>query len=947
MDFESQYRNDVKNYIFKRFGKLHTCSVGAYGRLKLKAGLKDFGRAKGISFEAMNSISKDIDQELTYTWRDFVIYAINSKANQKSKDSSGLYDFMQKYPDIAHCIKYSLNQARSASIHASAVVIVPKQDKNGQDINIFEWMPIREVEVDGKKVYVAEWEGLYCDKAGFLKEDILALAQLDKFHMTKDLIKRNLGIEIVLEDLPMDDVDTFKLFKRGLNEDVFQFGSSGLKNYSIQVKPDTLEDLTAMNALYRPGPMKSNAHIDFGLIKHGKKKPEYDYGLRSVTEKTNGLWVFQEQIMQAVVVLGGFTLAQADDTRSHIKKFDKVAMKLGKDKFVAGAIERGCPELQAPKIWDKLVAFSAYGFNKCASGDTLIYRFTGNQHLPKEITIKQLFDLSTIPSTSIFDKFIKQGHLGLVRYYNHELDKVQYAKVKAVHYNGKREVFEVRLANGYKIKCTENHKLLTKSGYKQIKELKRGEILICCGEKIMDYDKSYKPTGLGRWQSKSRIIDGKFIEFRYAKDNALIRSKGNCENCSKPAFGRMEFHHKDGDNKNHDYDNVVYVCNSCHKYLDYELGLKNGNRDQGFYAIRSKIVYIKYLGIEEVYDLEMFEEPHNFIANGIVSHNSHSNSYSHMSYYCQYLKVKYPLEFWTTSLNFAKEDHVPKRISELKKLKQDLKIKPPSINKSTKIFDCDHETQTIYWSLSKIKGFGGEGATVDYILAERNLNGAFKDYNDFVKRFPNKITKANILVLIVCGAFDEIEHIEKEIDRFKLIKRHYERINKLNEPKTPVEKRKRVWEPEPIPETYTVLDSKKNYYWILLQRNLTGYGDVDYRSILLTHTLQPLGKKLSNLFVSGEQLEKSKDYEEVAVAGLVIYADVRTTKKKEKYIILNMISNNDLIFLLFWPDSYDKFKEILDDCKNKTYAMSGKVKMDDYRGQKVVFGNEDSKILEL
>lgn len=624
-------------------------------------------------------ITKEIDQELEYSWRDFVKYAINSKTKQKnSKDYTGLYEFMQKYPDISHCIKYSLNQARSASVHASAVIIVPKKNKKGEEINIFNWLPMREI--DG--ILVTEWEGLYCDKAGFLKEDILALKQLDKFQMIKKLIKRNQSIDIVLEEIPLEDTATFKLFKRGMNEDVFQFGSSGLKNYSIQVKPDTLEELTAMNALYRPGPMSSNAHTDFGLIKHGKKKPEYDYGLKEVTEKTFGLWVFQEQIMQAVVKLGGFSLADAENTRTHIKKFDKVEMRKGKERFIIGAIKKGCEETEAGKIWDKLVAFSAYGFNR-----------------------------------------------------------------------------------------------------------------------------------------------------------------------------------------------------------------------------------------------------------------SHSNMYAHMSYWCQFLKANHPLEFWTAALNFAKDDDVPKCISEMKKLKQGITLRPPSVNKSNKTFDCDPETQTIYWSLSKIKGFGGEGISVDMILKERETNGNFLNYDDFVKRFPKKITKANILNLIIVGAFDEIEGIKREIERFELVQRHYQRLNI---------KIKNVEKHEPILPVYLVPEASKNYYWILLQRQLTGYGDVDYRSILLTHTNKVLGKKLANLFVSGEQFEKCKDYTEAAVAGMIIYFNVRTTRKNEKYAVLNVVSNNDLLFIWAWPDAFNKFEDFLtEECKGKTVAISGKIKMDDYRGQQVLYLQDDTKILEL
>jgi DNA polymerase-3 subunit alpha len=253
------------------------------------------------------------------------------KFAQKEKD---LKEFIQNNPDIIHLIKFSLNQARSASIHASAVIIVPKKDSQGNDVNIFNWLPIRKMH----DRLVSEWEGKYTDRAGFLKEDILGLNQLDKFDMMCKLIKKNHDKDIILEEIELNDRNTYKLFHKGYTEDIFQFGSSGLKSYSSKTKPDTIEDLTAMSALYRPGPMSSNAHTDFAMIKHGKKKPEYDPFMKPITENTNGLIVYQEQVMQAVVI-GGLSLVEADMVRTTIKKFDKVALDKFKEQFIEGYVK--------------------------------------------------------------------------------------------------------------------------------------------------------------------------------------------------------------------------------------------------------------------------------------------------------------------------------------------------------------------------------------------------------------------------------------------------------------------------------------------------------------------------------------------------------------------------------------------------------------------------------
>lgn len=351
VDFPTKYRDDVKEYIKNKYGYAYTCSIGTYAGMKLKTCLKDFAKIKGLPFDLMNKLTKEIDNQIEYSWGDLIEYASKSKS---------LFKFVQENPEIIHLTKFALLQPKAASVHPSAVVIVPKEDLRGNKTNIFEWMPIKKI--DG--VLVSEWEGKYIDKSGFLKEDILGLSQLDKFKGILTLIKQNRKKNIDVNKIAFDDTDVFKYFKRGWCEDVFQFGTMGLMNYCRQVKPDHLEHLIAMTSLFRPGPMESNAHSDFADIKNGKKKPHYDFGLKEVTEATVGLYVYQEQIMKAVNVLGGLTLVQADQLRTYMKKKDKKAMAALGEQFLEGAMKKGCSKKEAEEIWSKLDKFSGYGFNK-------------------------------------------------------------------------------------------------------------------------------------------------------------------------------------------------------------------------------------------------------------------------------------------------------------------------------------------------------------------------------------------------------------------------------------------------------------------------------------------------------------------------------------------------------------------------------------------------------
>ena len=353
VDFEGADKDNVKRYIEEKYGKNHVCSIGSYTRMKLKTCIKDFSRVKGLDFGYVNRVTTSIpDTVHDAEFEDLFEYACKEPV---------IYKFIQENPDVVINTKHALNCAKAGSIHPSAVIIVPDKDEEGNEMDIFDWMPIKKI--DG--FLVSEWEGKYMERAGFLKEDILAISQLDKFRDIIRLIKAN-GKEVIdLRDIPLNEPEVFEYFQNGWNEDVFQFGTSGLKTYSVKVKPSHIEHLIAMNALFRPGPMESRAHEKFAEFKNNPKaKPTYDFGLREVTESTKGLYVYQEQIMKAVHVLGNLSLVEADEVRTVMKKFDAKKMKTFEDKFIQGAQDNGCPEQEAKDIWKKLNAFSSYGFNK-------------------------------------------------------------------------------------------------------------------------------------------------------------------------------------------------------------------------------------------------------------------------------------------------------------------------------------------------------------------------------------------------------------------------------------------------------------------------------------------------------------------------------------------------------------------------------------------------------
>jgi DNA-directed DNA polymerase III PolC len=818
VDFPTKYRDDVKEYIKNKYGYAYTCSIGTYAGMKLKTCLKDFAKIKGLPFDLMNKLTKEIDNQIEYSWGDLIEYASKSKS---------LFKFVQENPEIIHLTKFALLQPKAASVHPSAVVIVPKEDLRGNKTNIFEWMPIKKI--DG--VLVSEWEGKYIDKSGFLKEDILGLSQLDKFKGILTLIKQNRKKSIDVNKIAFDDTEVFKYFKRGWCEDVFQFGTMGLMNYCRQVKPDQLDHLISMTSLFRPGPMESNAHAEFADIKNGKKKPHYDFGLKEVTESTSGLYIFQEQIMKAVNVLGGLTLVQADQLRTYMKKKDKKAMAALGEQFLEGAMKKGCSKKEAEEIWSKLDKFSGYGFNKCIDGDEKIQILKGS-YIESNITIAEMYKIKnmTIQQAKESSKISLRNRYNRNGYgtcFSLTTDgKLQKNKIVDIRQVGKRYCYKITTECFRTINVTLNHKFPTPKGIKLVEELEIGDLLYC------------------------------------KKVGSLLANK-------------------------------------------------------------EKIINIERIGEKEVYDVEVSGEvSHTFVTSeGIVTSNSHAAAYSIMSYWSQWFKVNYPLEFWTTSLQESEETDIPFRLAEMKKTGVEIEIRPPDVNFSNSNFTCDPTENRIFFSLGKIKGLGD--VAVKNIIETREKGGEFFSLEEFLSRVPSKVNKTVVKCLIIAGAFDLLENIKAPRDRRNLLETYLKMKNDV------------------LPEKYQTNEAKtSNSFWVFEQKSLTGFGEVDYEG-LISDSIP--NKRLAKLYVTGLEFNNAKEGDEVAIAGKVI-AGAERQIKNGLLVTFNLDSNNTIIPVTLWPDAYERIGERLEDIRGKVICVNGRVKKDKFRGLKTLFSDDRTKL---
>lgn len=359
-DFSGERRDEVKRYMEQRYGIDNVCSIGTYGTFKTKAAIRDLSRFSNVSLQTVNYFAAMIE-ESNSSYEDIFKQAV---ANKRFKE------FVQESYDTINDLPLILGQPKTCSIHAAGVIITPDQ-RDSQPCTIFDWIPVKKM--DG--VLVSEWEGPQIETAGFLKEDILGIKQLDKFSEIFKLIKANGGQVPDLDNIQTDDPDVYELFCQGLNQDLFHFGSVGLTNYSQSVKPRNIEELIAMIAVYRPGAMEYGAHDDYVKIKMGKKEPQYDHPIvAEVTKPTLSLMIYQEQAMKICQVLAGFSPVEADDVRKYIGKKQMDKLKIVKDKFIKGAAKNDCSPDIAEKIWNKIEAFGGYAFNKSHSA---AYALTG------------------------------------------------------------------------------------------------------------------------------------------------------------------------------------------------------------------------------------------------------------------------------------------------------------------------------------------------------------------------------------------------------------------------------------------------------------------------------------------------------------------------------------------------------------------------------------------
>ncbi|MDD3044081.1 MAG: DNA polymerase III subunit alpha [Candidatus Delongbacteria bacterium] len=360
IDFQDDKRENVLDYVRNKYGESNVVQVVTYQTMGAKNSIRDIGRVMNVPLDDVNKICNLISGRPGTT----------IEASLKEREFKKFYEDNPQFKDLIEMANRIEGTIRGTGTHACAVII------SGSPVS--ETVPLQYPPRE-KETVITQYEGTQLDKIGLLKMDFLGIRNLTIIAQAVDFIKKYKSVEVDIENIPFNDKKTFRLYTKGLTNGVFQFESDGMKKYLKDLKPNRFEDLVAMNALYRPGPMQYIP--DFIDRKHGRKPIEYDHPLmEKYLKDTYGITVYQEQVMLLSRELAGFTRGESDNLRKAMGKKIRSMMDQLKEKFISGCASnknftdqfkptKECPDVGklSRKIWADWENFAEYAFNKSHS----------------------------------------------------------------------------------------------------------------------------------------------------------------------------------------------------------------------------------------------------------------------------------------------------------------------------------------------------------------------------------------------------------------------------------------------------------------------------------------------------------------------------------------------------------------------------------------------------
>jgi DNA polymerase III subunit alpha len=407
-DFDDEGRQKVIDYVVDKYGKNQVAQIITYGSMAAKSSIKDVARVMDLDLAESNMLAKLVPDKPGTVLKRVILAPLDGKGSLKEKEGYNsedienikkLREFHAQTETLAgRVLKEALileGSVRNVGVHAAGIIIAPT--------DLTDLIPVAMSK--DSELLVTQYEGKVIEDAGVIKMDFLGLKTLTIIRDALQMIKENHGIEISIDEIPLDDQKTFELYQKAETNGTFQFESAGMQKYLRELKPDKFEDLIAMNALYRPGPLEYIPN--FIKRKHGLEEVIYDLPeLKEYLEETYGITVYQEQVMLLSQSIGGFTKGMADKLRKAMGKKDRKTLDELKPKFISGAIEKGLDEKKLEKIWTDWEAFASYAFNKSHS---TCYAFVAYQtaylkaHYPAEFMAANLTNnLSSMDKITFF-----------------------------------------------------------------------------------------------------------------------------------------------------------------------------------------------------------------------------------------------------------------------------------------------------------------------------------------------------------------------------------------------------------------------------------------------------------------------------------------------------------------------------------------------------------------
>jgi DNA polymerase-3 subunit alpha len=363
IDFDERRRVEVIRYVTEKYGADKVAMIGTYGKIKAKNAIKDSARVLGYPYAMGDRITKAMPADVLGKGID--LNGITDPSHPRYSEAAEVRAMYENEPDVKKVIdtaKGVEGLVRQMGVHAAGVIMSSE--------TITEHVPVWVRHTDG--VTITQWDYPSCEALGLLKMDFLGLRNLTIMDDAVKMVKSNKGIEIDLLKLPLDDPKTFELLQHGDTLGVFQFDGGPMRSLLRMMKPDNFEDISAVSALYRPGPMGMNSHINYALRKNGQQEitpihPELEEPLKEVLDVTYGLIVYQEQVQKAAQIIAGYSLGEADILRRVMGKKKPEELAKNFTIFQAGARKNGYSDEAIQALWDVLVPFAGYAFNKAHS----------------------------------------------------------------------------------------------------------------------------------------------------------------------------------------------------------------------------------------------------------------------------------------------------------------------------------------------------------------------------------------------------------------------------------------------------------------------------------------------------------------------------------------------------------------------------------------------------